>query len=76
MFTKSLCHPYVTRLWFYHEPYSLEKFATFVEKWMKIFFYVFISLIASCSYNFLLDASVFTWVTDSNKEEIEKEIDS
>ena len=43
---------------------------------MKIFFYVFISLIASCSYNFLLDASVFTWVTDSNKEEIEKEIDS
>ena len=36
----------------------------------------FISLIASCSYNFLLDASVFTWVTDSNKEEIEKEIDS
>ena len=53
---------------------SLERLALFGEKYLKKFICVFIFWITTWSSIFLLDAFVYTWVTNSNKEEIEQKI--
>ena len=53
---------------------ELEELSIFVEKIIKVFFYALIFLMTSWSNIFLLDPSIFTWVTDNNKKEIEQKI--